>query len=608
MAMGSAERNEERSSLRWKRLVALLSALGFLALLIWWLERRTNPGRPVEIHVTRPRKDAVLRPGRAVLVSGRVRGAGGRVFCNGVRAVTKNGRFTVELPGPKGPGLYVLDCHAKNDRGTDSHARFGRLAGWTAPMTAPMDRAVTLTVPLSILDDKGGLLGDLNDLLRRHLVPILSTKGSLNIGPFQLGPVWVTGLHVEGVETTVSGRLDFHIVIERPCMKVGRVRAGSTICLPVSFHATVGLSLDRNAGPVLHMGRFTTEGIRNAPWLPGLDLAAAAGSMISRKLGRVLAWPAETTRGLAKALTQAKRRIDRRLSALTDMIPQVPAAWDAAGTRLCFSVSLSGLDTDPLRETASVTTRVQILGYDPKGTCQKVVPFPSDLQRLVPAVAEKHPTEVPADGDALLVLSSDFVNAYLTGLWAVGALRRVPIASQSASRFGFSLESMEMGVPPAFVPGRYLRLVVPEAGLWVRTLGEPKRYFVVSVAAELRLLLSSAGVELAVMDNPLPRVALRCEGELGRSSCLEQTHRYQSMVNMVLAMVRAGRMVLPALPVAKALPQWRTKYVELEPVWVRRWRDGIGVGLDVAPIHAAGQTTRQQSVQPPPSGLWPVGP
>jgi len=560
----------------------------------------------VELDLVAPPQTAILSVGKPVHVVGRVGDVKGRVTCNGrmVRPA-HDGRFRMDVPGPVTPGLFLIQCRATNERGREYYFRFGRLAGQAVPLTAPIENAVVVVLPLRILRDQGGVLDELSSLLDRKIRPMLNRLASGTSWSFSgvgAGPMSVGRVEVLSIDASAGDQVRMKLALHDVCLdwKSGRVagiplpRSRGRFCVPVRIPITVRFHIGRDGRVDFSVGKLNRRLLERVAGSTPLFIAGRLSGLLAHSLGKMLDWPRRAARKILRAVDAARRRLDQRLSHLADMLPATPRQWPMGGRRLCWSVELSHLTAND--RVVEMRFRMQLKGYAVRGTsCTDLRPFPKGRQRVRIRGEVKGPDPAPSvttthgkGTGAILAISANLINAYSAGMWASGALDGIPVDLPGLRRQGFDVRSVNLLVPAMITPAgpteRGLWVNMPEMDVSIRTIGEPRRLFRVSAAVRAKLSLDPDGkLEAFLMEHPAPVLAVRCVGELGKPTCSSQSRRYQSMADVAVTMVRNGGMLLPNLTIARSLPMWQSRHLRLSVSRLSVARSGdLQVSMTVA--------------------------
>ena len=554
--------------------------------LLWWVWYQGRPGPSVKLDIVVPSTTAILSVGKRVYITGRVRSGKGSVTCNATTVrPAHDGRFRFDIPGPSAPGLFLINCRAMNARDREYHFRFGRLAGQSVSLTAPIEDAVVMVLPLSILRDQGGVLDELSGLVDRKIRPLLNRLAgstSLSLSGIGAGPVSVGRVEILSIDASADDQVRMKLALDKVCLdwKLGPLagiplpRGRGRFCLPLRIPITVRFRVGQDGRVDFSVGKLSRRFLERLAGSGPLLVAEQVSSLLSRTLGRALSWPRRAARKILREVDAARRRVDHRLSRIADMLPATPRRWPGGSKRLCWKVELSHLTAN--EKFVEVRFRLRLVGYAlRRETCASPHVFPRAVNRVrIPQKAILPPATAPGKivhvgrAGAILSISANLINAYSAGLWASGALARIPVDLPGLRRQGFDVRSVGLLVP-AMITGagpqqRGVWVNLPEMDVSIQTIGEPKRLFRVSASVRVKLSLDPGGkLEAFVMEHPSPLLAVRCVGQLGRPTCSSQSRRYQSMADVALALIRDGGMLLPNLTIAASLPMWQSKHLRL---------------------------------------------
>lgn len=601
-----------------ERLGALLLVLGLWALAAWVVWELVWPGPAPCFTLLSPDTEQVLPLDAPLTLRGHLKG-GRALTCNG-REIRpgSGGGFEAPVPGPTAPGMYLVRCSAENARGRSFPYVYGRLAGDTLPLGDPIPDAVVLAVPFASLAGKGGLLAPLATFVTERLGPPLidaaarfvTTWEGATIGPIRLGAVTLLRVEAGSAEAIVVtlGLQRVEVDLEVPEGWVPSALPSAlrrfwpalggkqTLRLGKELPVSVTLAWPPGERPRLSVGLLSSELLRTAFRFRFVaDALVGALGALSRK------WQADLDRALngaaevIAALDRLHQGLETQLGRVGALLPPLPALVSPQQPAVCFSLSLGRLRSDRESGLATLHLSARIQGVirggkrcaDARPGEVRPVPLGGHLTRrlvLGPPLPPKGLTR-PA-----LLVAHDLVNAYLAAVWASGALDRVPIRLPALAEQGFDIRSLAYHLPPVVStsPDGRLRLEVPELGVDLGTLGEPRRLF----SAHLRLPLGVSSpqpgrVRLGVDRQAPPVIHLRCEREAqGRpgkpgGGCPAQSKRFQSLVNVATELALRPELATPPLALEAALPALRAAGVSIRVGRVVPLARGLQVELEV---------------------------
>lgn len=581
---------------RWVATLLTLALFGALAVWVWV---RSDPGPAVKMGLMKPGLHTVLPLHRTVALQGRVV-KGRDVRCNG-RPVSPvaGGRFRLEVPGPKEPGLFTIECHAENEKGRKFVFRFGRLAGHRAPLTAPVKNAFRLKIPLRRLGRHGVLLAPLRAIIQKELTAQINEVGqklSFRVGPVAFNGVSVKRAGLVEVKARGKGALDLTLEMKGFCLRgslsgkglsaplaklsssLGSLRS---LCLPVGLRFHVVLSKSGTAPPEVKVGPLSTSTLDKLGAMRAFARTSAFQNALTAPIQAALTWAGAGAQSLAAKLREVFGVIDDQLTKMARLLPPAPTALSKKRPRVCIGVYLTRMETLPSENVLLVEADANIQGYTLHGApCRgdAVTPFPEEDWRVandaVPAGAG-FPRGRPVVG-----VSLELFNAYLWALWRAGNLMgrgkgrtqaaEIPVSLEEAKRNGFDIRSARLLLPPLLSPAgkegagsdrfsERLTLSMVESEILLATQGEPRRLFRFNGRVPLELSLTYENRVKLVFDRDRPLVlGLRCVGESGGRPCTRQSRRYESLAKTAVELVKSGKVDLPQVMLTKLRPLLRT--------------------------------------------------
>jgi hypothetical protein len=515
--------------------------------------------------------------------------------------------------------MYVIGCRATNGRGRVFPYSYARLAGASVPIGDPIPDAVVLAVPLASLTPKGGLFAPLANLVAKHLSPpVMAGAARLTtqwegatLGPFRLGGVSLISVYTRGSEDIgVSlGLEQVEVDVEAP---QGWVPHGLPDALR-RFLPNLGGKRTIQLGKriPLHIGLRWSSGEK-----PRISVSLISGELamsvmklqhFSRAIGSTImpllkSWNAELQRALNgaaevfEALEKLHKGLEARLSRVGALLPPLPAIVSPSQPSVCLSLSLSSVRPHHKSGLITLHLTAKILGVIKGGKrCADLGPAgvvpPLPLGGHSTRRLAMGPPSIPKSlSRPAILVSHDLLNAYLAAVWASGALDRVPIRIPDLAEQGFDIRSLAYRLPPVLItaPDGRLRLELPELGVDMGTLGEPRRLFAAHLRIPLGVETPGAGrLRLGVDPKAPPKIHLRCEEEAaGRpgapgGGCPAQSKRFQSLVNIATDLALRPELATPPLAIEAALPAIKAAGVSIGLGSLAPLERGIKVNLEV---------------------------
>jgi hypothetical protein len=321
----------------------VLALFALLGLVVWLVSRR---GPSVRLTIRSPALTTILPVGTKVEIRGKVTNHKGLVECNYIETrPDSSGRFTVHVDPPERPGLFTLTCKVRNKAGRVFHFRYGRLAGPYASISQKITNAVVARIPLKMLNEPGGILAELQQLVGVDLTRQLNKSLSglkLTLPTVRIGPVTVDRIILRSIEPTPQGMIRFRLALNQICLNLGRGSAswkiGGTrisaavpkkgrICLPADIPMNVDLKLTPGKPVQVHAGPLTTTTLRQLAAFEPLLSGGHFLNGLSRRLTRALTWPSRKARSILESLRKAHAKLNARLTGMTDLLRPTPTRW-----------------------------------------------------------------------------------------------------------------------------------------------------------------------------------------------------------------------------------------------------------------------------------------
>lgn len=603
---------------------------GLWALVGWMVWELVWPGPSPRLHLEFPATEEILATDRPILVQGRIQRARS-LTCNGAEVhLGPGGRFRAAVPGPTRAGMYLLGCEARNQRGRPFNYPFARLAGPSVPLGDPIEDAVIVAVPLKALTAKGGLFGPLAAFFAEKVAPAamaVAERFTTTWEGARIGPLRLSGLSLLSVEAGGSEELVVTLGLEgvrldldfphgwAPSTLPAKVRrlmpelgGKREIALGKTLPLSVTIAWTKGQRPRLSVGLLSSDLLRSALKFRFMaDVVVASLGALSKKWQADLDKALNDTEAVISALDRIHKGLEARLTRVGALLPPLPSMVSPDRPSVCFSLSLSRLRSDRGAGLVTLHLAAQVLGVTRGGKrCadarpEEISPLPlghHSRRRLVlgPPWSKGGATQVgkPRNGTPLmgpsLLVAHDLLNAYLATLWVSGSLRRVPVDLPDLRDQGFDIRSLAYSLPPVVTtsPAGHLVIEVPELGVDLGTIGEPRRLFYAHLRVPLALSDPAPGkLRLGAMRGAPPEVHLRCEEEgVGRSGqpgrgCPTQSRRFESLVNVATELAFVPELALPPLAVEAALPSLSAAGVTIRVGRVVTLPKGLQVELEV---------------------------
>jgi len=581
--------------------IGLWVGVGWLAWLLLW------PGPSPALSLSSPNLARLLPLDQPVHVTG-VSTNTKRLRCEGRDVIPgPDGRFDFHAPGPTRPGLYVLRCEAENVRKRKFPFPFARLAGASRKLTDPIDDAVIVVLPLAALQAQGGLLHGLSRLVTtRFATHVMAAAKALTFqwGGLRLGPIYIGGLTLLGIEAAGNNRLALRLGLQdltigmripddwvpdrtpaalRPFLTL--LAGRRALSLKGTLPLTVKLHWPPGGRPTLSLGRLSTRQLRKVlPFKFLADTATAFAALLSARLHTQLTKALSRAGGLIQQLDRLFGDVQRRLARLSGLIPPLPKTISPKRVAACLSLRLTHLTTSPKTKVVRFHLSATVRGYaegrrctEPGGVRQ--VPVRGAIPRRL---SLGPPALVDEQSGPSLVIAHDLINAYLATVWASGGLDRVPIRLPATQEAGFDIRSLHYRLPPVVTSaGGRLRLEVGELGVNLDTVGEPRRLFSAHLRATVKVTVLGRGrLRFGVTRSAPPELFVRCDQEAG-GACAAQSRRFQNLVNIGTELAFRPELAGPALALEAALPTLKGPGIKIDVRGVRVVPRGVVVQLRV---------------------------
>lgn len=590
-------RRKKRLRYRISRGVATIFTLALLFCLAFWIKTRSDPGPPVKLSIRQPSIHETLPLHESVLLEGIVKD-GKNTVCNNHKVTTnKQGRFSLKLPGPDRSGLFSIECESFNSKNRKYSFRFGRMAGQRAPITEKVVHAFKLKLPLAYLNQKGGLLTSLNNLVENELrdrINIVGKKLSFSIGGLRFAGISIKQASLKGISSDSDGQPVLKLEIRGFCFKgeivPGRLALSLTpiksflktlrhsrrLCIPAGIQIDLAISRTPDQKPRIKLGPLDTTTLESVGELKVLADSDMFTGLLTKPIKTALTWVGESAETLLDRILVVFREFDRRLSSLADVLPPAPAQYSTTRPRVCFDIELTKMHVLRQQRALILEASAGITGYTTKGrSCadsNHLLKFSKDSYRI--AMDPPPPNSQFPQDSSIAGVAIELINAYIHALWLSGGLGKpstgttgefldtggIPVNVPKAKRNGFDIKRINFDIPPLLTLAqnqdrKTLELSIGEAEVLLETLGEPRRLFRINGRIPMTMGFTyDDRLKLSIHhENPV-LFSLRCIGESGGNPCTRQSRRYEALAETAVELIQSGEISLPRLVLWKFQP------------------------------------------------------